>query len=120
MVVHGDGTDEITITGETRVFELYDGTISQYTLTPEEFGISRVSRDAITGGTPAENAQTIREIFSGRKGPCRDIVLLNAAAAIYLGEKASCLYDGYDIACNVVDSGKAKHLLRSLCPGEAS
>lgn len=120
MVVHGDGTDEITITGETRVFELYDGTISQYTLTPEEFGISRVSRDAITGGTPAENAQTIREIFSGRKGPCRDIVLLNAAAAIYLGEKASCLYDGYDIACNVVDSGKAKHLLRSLRPGEAS
>lgn len=117
MVVHGDGTDEITITGETLIYELNQGTTSRYVLTPEEFGISRVPHGAITGGGPAENARIIRDIFSGKKGPCRDIVLINAAAAIYLGEKAACLYEGYDIACDVIDSGQAEHLMLSLQTG---
>ena len=114
MVVHGDGTDEITITGETEVHELSGGTICRYTLTPEEFGITKVSRETIAGGSPAENAEIIMDIFSGRKGPCRDIVLLNAAAAIYLGDKATCIYDGYRIARDVVDSGQAYRLVMAL------
>ena len=114
MVVHGDGTDEITITGETMVHELHHGAVCRYTLTPEEFGIARVTRDAITGGSPAYNAQIILNVFSGKKGPCRDIVLLNAAAAIYLGEKASCIYEGFKKAREVVDSGQALRLVDSL------
>ncbi len=114
MVVHGDGTDEITITGETVVYELNHGTICRYTLTPEEFGITRVFRDAITGGSPTENAEIILEVFSGKQGPCRDIILLNAAAAIYLGEQSSCLYDGFRKAQEVIDSGQAYRLIQAL------
>jgi len=114
MVVHGDGTDEITITGDTTVFELYEGTIRKFILTPEEFGIRRVSKDTLTGGSPAENAEIIRKVFSGDPGPCRDIVLLNAAAAIYLGGKAACLQDGYKVASKAIDSGKALCLVDSL------
>lgn len=117
MVVHGNGTDEITITGETEVYELCKGTICRYTLTPEEFGISRVSKDQIQGGNPKENAIIIQDIFSGKKSPSRDIVLLNAAAAIYLGGKSSCLLKGYEVACDVIDSGKALELLASLRTG---
>lgn len=118
MVVHGNGTDEITITGETQVYELYKGTICRYTLTPEEFGISRVQKEMIQGGDPRENAVIIRDIFAGKQGPCRDIVLLNAAAAIYLGGKASCLQEGYHAACGIIESGKALDLLLSLKTGD--
>jgi len=114
MVVHGDGTDEITVTGTTQVYELYHGTVCKYFLTPEEFSITRVDRDAISGGTPAENATIILDIFKGKRGPDRDIVLMNAAAAIYLGGKASCLYEGFEVARAVLDSGKAYQLVESL------
>ncbi|OQB38553.1 MAG: Anthranilate phosphoribosyltransferase [Euryarchaeota archaeon ADurb.Bin165] len=114
MVVHGDGTDEITITGETLVYELHHGTICRYTLKPEEFGIIPSPREAIAGGSPEDNAKIILDVFSGMKGPCRDIVLLNSAAAIYLGEKAACIYDGFKKARDVIDSGQALRLVESL------
>jgi anthranilate phosphoribosyltransferase len=79
MVVHGDGTDEITVTGTTQVYELYHGTVCKYFLTPEEFSITRVDRDAISGGTPAENATIILDIFKGKRGPDRDIVLMKCS-----------------------------------------
>ena len=117
MVVHGNGTDEITTTGETLVHELNQGIICRYTLIPEEFGIHRIQKEMIQGGTPQDNAKIIRDIFSGKTGPCRDIVLLNAAAAIYLGGQTSCIRQGYKVACDVIESGKAKNLLDSLCIG---
>lgn len=114
MVVHGDGTDEITITGPTSVSELCNGSVRTYTLTPEEFGITRASKERITGGDPAENAKIIHAILSGEEGPCRDIVLLNAGAAVYLGGKASCLHDGFRMAADAIDSGRAGRLLSDL------
>lgn len=117
MVVHGDGTDEITTTGKTLVSELYHGSVRTYELTPEEFGITRVPKERIIGGGPAENAEIIRAIFSGKPGPCRDIVLLNAAAALYLGGKASCLREGYRMASEVIDSGRTMDLLHALSDG---
>src|SRR5271156_6408601 len=83
LVVHGlDGLDEITITGPTRIAEVREGTIRTYEVTPEEFGMKRGRLEEISGGDAAANAEIIREILSGRTSPRRDVVLLNAAAAL--------------------------------------
>ena len=83
MVVHGmDGLDEITITGETKVTEVKNGDINTYYITPEEFGIKRATRNDILGGDAIENAEIIKNILIGEKGPKRDIVLLNSGAAL--------------------------------------
>jgi anthranilate phosphoribosyltransferase len=114
MVVHGNGTDEITTTGVTTVSELYKGDIINYELTPEEFGISRADSRDLSGGDPDENAAIIKSVLLGDNGPCRDIVLINAAAALYLGQKVSCLYEGFLLAADTIDSGKTKELLENL------
>jgi len=114
MVVFGDGTDEITTTGITQVSELYRGSIIKYELTPEEFGIKRVERSLLTGGSPDENAVIIRSVLNGCQSPCRDVVLMNAAAALYLGQKASSLHDGFMLAADAIDSGKTGELLIKL------
>jgi anthranilate phosphoribosyltransferase len=114
MVVHGSGLDEITVTGETAVTELDGGLIQDYTLSPEMFGFARAVPADIRGGSPEENAHIIRAVLAGEKGPARDIVLLNAGAAIYVGGRAATLAEGVRSAAESIDSGKAKGKLDAL------
>lgn len=114
MVVHGEGLDEITNTGGTRVAELSNGVIQEYAITPEEFGITRVSRDALRGGSPRENAEMILRVLEGEEGPTHDVVVMNAGAAIYLGGEASDLEMGIEKAQRSIRTGKALKKLAAL------
>lgn len=116
MVVHGlDGLDEISILGRTKISELDSGEISTYEIRPEDFGISRVGPEHVAGGDAEENAKKLLRVLKGEKGPARDIVLLNSAAAIVVSGKADDLEKGLELAAESVDSGKAyEKLLRLL------
>jgi len=114
LVVHGDGMDEISNIASTDVAELKDGTVSTYTLTPEELGIKRAVANDIAGGTPAENAQDIIYIFNGEKGPKRDIVVMNAAAALYVAGTVGSIKDAISLAEDAIDSGKAMEKLNEF------
>ncbi|MDD1658969.1 MAG: anthranilate phosphoribosyltransferase, partial [Methanomicrobiales archaeon] len=114
MVVHGDGLDEITPAGLTTVAEVSEGGIREYTIDPVEFGIPRSSIDDLRGGDAAENARMIREVFSGERGAARDAVLLNAGAAIYLGDLARSLAGGISCAEESIDSGRARGKVEAL------
>ncbi len=115
LVVHGkDGLDEITTTDITHVCELRDGNITRYTISPEDFGISRTNLDSLKGGTAEENATLLRSILSGKPGPQRDVVLMNAAAALVAGDMALSLKEGIDMARKVIDSGQAMAKLDRL------
>jgi anthranilate phosphoribosyltransferase len=114
MVVHGSGLDEITTTGDTCVCELDKGRISTYTLNPGSFGIAPASLSDLRGGDTQENARIIREILAGERGACRDIVLLNAGAAIYTGGQARDLHEGISHAISSIDSGNASARLDAL------
>jgi anthranilate phosphoribosyltransferase len=115
LVVHGlDGLDEITITGPTRIAEVRAGTIRTYEVTPEEFGMKRASLDALSGGDAVANAAIIRAILSGEKSPRRDVVLLNAAAALVAAGKADHLADACTLATKSIDSGAAAGKLAAL------
>ena len=108
MVVHGnDGLDEITITDATKVCEVKDGKVAIYEIIPEDYGIKRVTMKDISGGTPEENSQRIISILKGKKGADRDIVIINSAAALYVGKKVDSLKDGVKLAEELIDSGKA-------------
>ncbi|MBO6667577.1 anthranilate phosphoribosyltransferase [Parvibaculum sp.] len=114
-VVHGsDGMDEITTTGPSTVAELKNGKIRVFEVTPEEAGLRRASIEELKGGNPAENAAAIRRLFDGDAGAYRDIVLLNAAAALIVSGKASSLKEGVATAANIVDGGGAKETLAKL------
>ncbi|MGQ9609522.1 MAG: anthranilate phosphoribosyltransferase [bacterium] len=118
FVVHGDdGLDEITITGKTYVTELKNNQLQSYTIEPEDFGISRADKISLIGGSAEENAKIALDILRGEKGPKRDIVLLNAAAAIVAGGKVDNIREGIKLAEESIDSGKAMQkldLLRKL------
>jgi len=115
LVVHGeDGLDEITITAKTRVCELKDGTIKSYSIAPEDFGLSRASLDSLKGGTADENASLLRNILAGAPGHQRDVVLMNAAAALVAGDRVDTLKQGIDLAGEVIDSGQALAKLEQL------
>jgi anthranilate phosphoribosyltransferase len=115
LLVHGeDGLDEITITGKTQVCELKNGRIKRYTINPEDFGLSRASSDSIRGGDIKANADFLRNILAGALGPQRDVVLMNAAAALVVGGKAKTLRQGADIAKEVIDNGNASAKLDQL------
>ena len=115
MVVHGlDGLDEITITGPTRVAEVRDGQVKTYEVTPEEFGMDRGALDDILGGDAPENAAIIREILGGKKSARRDVVLLNAAAALVVAGKAAHLMEAVPQAATSIDSGAAAGKLAAL------
>jgi len=108
LVVHGeDGLDEITLTGKTQVCELRDGNIKSYTISPEDFDLPRASLDNLKGGTAVENASQLRNVLTGAPGPQRDVVLMNAAAALVVGDKAPSLQQGIELAGEVIDSGHA-------------
>ncbi len=115
MVVHGeDGLDEITNTGRTRVSELVGGEIKTYYLTPEDLGLRRGKLRDICGGTAEDNARITKDVLTGRPGPCRDVVLMNAAAALALGGKAKDLQEGLRLAAEIIDSGTALRKLEEL------
>ena len=115
LVVHGsDGLDEITITAPTRIAEVREGQVHSYEVTPEEFGLQRTTLDDISGGDAARNAALIREILAGKKSARRDIVLLNAAAALVAAGQADHLRDAIPLAANAIDSGAALRKLQAL------
>jgi len=115
LVIHGmDGLDEITLSDRTRVSEGKAGVVTSRFIAPEEFGLARVPRKEITGGMPEDNARIARDILHGRKGPQRDIVCLNAAAAMVVGGKAKTLKEGFQLAQQTIDSGAAAEKLDRL------
>lgn len=115
MVVHGsDGSDEITNTGVTYVIEVFPDHMEEYTITPEQFGIAACTLEDLQGGTPADNVRISLDILNGQKGPHRDIVVLNAGATIYVGQKAASLAEGVKLAEEAIDSGKAFEKLEQI------
>ena len=115
LVVHGsDGLDEITLTGPTQVSELKDGKISTRQIHPGDFGLQTVSADALKGGDADHNAHILRGVLDGKEGPQRDVVLLNAAAAIVVGGLAEDITAGLEVARESIDSGKARQALDGL------
>jgi anthranilate phosphoribosyltransferase len=115
FVVHGlDGLDEITITGPTRVAELRNGNLRSYEITPMEFGLSPAPIAAIAGGDATENARIVREVLGGEKSPRRDVVLMNAAAALVAAGRSEHLKDAVAVAAESIDSGKASQKLDAL------
>jgi anthranilate phosphoribosyltransferase len=115
FVVHGaGGLDEISLAGETIVAEVRGGTVRKFSVTPEEFGVKRAPLEAIRGGTAAENAALIRRILSGEAGPARDIVVINAAAALVAAGVAENFRDAAELASSVLSSGAADETLARL------
>lgn len=115
LVVHGlDGLDEITITGPTRIAEVREGSVSTYEVAPEDFALRRAPLEEITGGDAAANAQIIREILQGKKSAKRDVVLLNAAAALVAAGRTDQMAEGLPLAADSIDSGAAAHKLEAL------
>lgn len=115
FVVHGeDGLDEITLTAPTHVAEVRHGAVTRYTLSPEEYGFERCQLADLVGGEPADNAAITRTILDGETGPRREIVLLNAAAAILSGGKASDFHQALQLAAASIDSGAARGKLDAL------
>jgi len=115
LVVHGeDGLDELTLTERTRVTELNKGEIRTYYRTPEDVDLKRCVLEDLAGGDAYENAGIILDIFRGERGPKRDVVVLNSAAAITAGGRCATIRDGCAIACEAIDSGAALERLRKL------
>jgi anthranilate phosphoribosyltransferase len=113
MVVFGrDGLDEISLSSETSVCEVADGSYTSYVLAPEDFGFVRCKKEDLVGGTPAENAEITRAILGGEKGPKTDAVLLNSAAAIHIARPGVSIAQGLEIARETIASGKASEQLR--------
>jgi anthranilate phosphoribosyltransferase len=115
LVVHGgDGLDELTITGESKITEWRNGESSTYFVVPEDFGLKRASLSEIRGGDALQNSGIILEVLKGAQGAKRDIVILNAAAAFVASSKASDLSEGVQIAARSIDNGNALRKLEHL------
>ena len=115
LVVHGkDGLDEITLGDATQVWEMRNGSVSAYDISPEELGFGRTPRDALKADSVEESARTLRQVLEGKPGPARDVVLLNAAAALLAVDRAPTLKEGVALATESIDSGKAQQKLDAL------
>lgn len=115
MVVYGkDKLDEISMSAPTKVCEFKDGWFRSYTISPEDFGLTRCEKKELVGGTPAENAAITRAILGGERGPKRDAVLMNAGASLCIGGKADNMADGIKLAGEIIDSGKALETLENF------
>ena len=108
-----DGLDEISLAAPTRVAELHGGAIREYGISPQDFGLS-LSRDGVHGGDAATNAAIAGAILAGEPGPARDVVLANAAAALYVAGAADSLRNGAEMAAESIDSGKAREKLEAM------
>jgi anthranilate phosphoribosyltransferase len=116
LVVHGaDGLDEITVTGPTLVAEVSNGTVTEYELSPEQFGLLRHTPDGLLGGDAHLNARVLRGVLSGEeRGAARDVILLNAGAGIYVSEIAKTIEEGIRLAEDSISSGAAEGALESF------
>lgn len=116
FVVSGcDNMDEFTLTGPSTVSEIKDGKVTTYEVSPEQFGLSRCEIEELQGGDGTVNAQITKDILSGKeRGEKREIVLLNAGAALYIGGKADSIQGGITLAAQTIDSGKATEVLAEL------
>ena len=115
MVVHGmEGLDEISLCGPTKVAELRDGQIKEYTIAPEEMGLECCRLEALHGGNAEQSAAIVRSVLHGDKSPARDVVLLNSGAALYISGSAASIRDGMVLAASSIDSGKARQKLEQL------
>lgn len=115
MVVYGkDKLDEISMSAPTKVCEIRDGWFKSFEISPEDFGFERCRKEDLKGGTPEENAQITRSILAGEKGHKRNAVLMNAGAALYIGEKADTMAEGVKLAAEIIDSGKALETLERI------
>ena len=115
LVVHGsDGLDEITIGGETSVWEFNAGSVTEYTISPEDFGLGRASPQSVKAGSVDESVALLRGVLAGETGPARDIVLMNAAAALLAANAVSSLAEGAAAAAESIDSGRAGAALDAL------
>ncbi|HEV2057203.1 MAG TPA: anthranilate phosphoribosyltransferase [Methylomirabilota bacterium] len=115
LVFYGeDGLDELTTTGRSRVFQLKDGQVTEYELDPLELGLSRSRPEDLLGGTPPENANLLRQVLDGEPGPRRDVVLLNAAAAVLAAGRADDWAAALVVARESLDSGRARKALDRL------
>lgn len=106
-VVHGNGTDELTLAGETLVAEWRDGDLRQFTVTPEQAGLTRAPIAALRGGDPAHNAAALERLLRGQAGAYRETVLLNVAASLVIADRARDLRDGVSQAAAAIDDGRA-------------
>jgi anthranilate phosphoribosyltransferase len=113
-VVHGDGLDELTTVGTTQVAELREGNVRMFEVRPEDAGLSRARIEDLKGSDAAGNAAQMKDMLGGRKGPLRDIVLLNSAAALVVAGKAEDLRAGVAVAARSIDSGAASRSLETL------
>jgi anthranilate phosphoribosyltransferase len=112
LVFYGeDGLDELTTTGRSRVFQLKDGSVSEYELDPQDLGFSRSAQQDLLGGAPAENADLLRRVLDGEQGPRRDVVLLNAAAAVLASGRADEWPQAVTVARESLDGGRARLVL---------
>lgn len=114
LIVHGDGMDEMTTTGETKIAHLVDGKVTTDTISPSDGGLAATTMDNLVGGDAAFNAAAIRDVLGGEKTPLRDIVGLNAGAALMVAGLAEGIYDGVQKALAAIDSGKAAETLDKL------
>jgi len=115
LVFYGeDGLDELTTTGPSRVFELRDGRVSEYEVDPGDLGLARSRAEDLRGGTPAENAKLLRQVLDRESGPRRDVVLLNAAAAVLAAGRADGWPAALAVARESLDSGRAQNVLDRL------
>ena len=116
MVMHGkDGFDEVSISAPTKIAEIRDGGIFEYSITPEQFGLPMAEKSEITGGTPEENALITQGILSGAiRDAKRNIVLLNTGCALYVAEKVNSIGEGVALAAETIDSGAALTKLEEL------
>jgi len=113
-VVHGAGMDELTTAGVTKVAEFHNGHVIEFEVVPEEAGLKPAKADDLQGGEPAHNAALMRDLLGGARGPLRDIVLLNSAAALVVAGKAETLRYGAERAAEAIDSGAARRILDRL------
>ena len=115
LVVHGaDGLDEVTLGDDTHVWELKEGAVSSYDVTPEDFGLSPADAGTLKVSSAEESADMMRNVLQGQAGPERDVVLANAAAALMAADIVSTLEDGVQVAAQAIDSGSARQKLESL------
>jgi anthranilate phosphoribosyltransferase len=114
VVTAEDGLDELSISSRTRVIEVVDGGTEEWFVEPGDFGLAAAELEEVAGGTPEENAAATHAVLDGESGPRRDLVLLNAGAAIYVGGGAESLEAGIGRAAEAIDSGEAKALLERL------
>ncbi len=113
-VVHGAGMDELTTAGVTKVAEFHNGRVVEFEIVPEEAGLEPATPDDLKGGEPAHNAALMRDLLGGARGPLRDVVLLNSAAALVVAGRAETLRAAAETAAQVIDSGAARRILDRL------